>query len=306
MKTSRIYPDTPDECIDHYISSAVNGENISYKTREGYIFGAKYMSRILEQANMECLPYLVSKKEIEYLQHTFSPLAIRTQKYYFTMMNRYLSFYGNRILDDEEMHWPRDQRVNVDWLQPEQARELLDFPMTLEQECAIKMELCLGMRRIEVIRLRVRDVHPTHLDVRGKGHNGGKWRSIPYPDGEMYQLFERLIKKRENMLREYQKHHKSFKEPEELFLQIRGCPMPYSEKGTGFDAAVIEPLREKIGFHFSNHTLRRTMARQLYIYNDVPLIEISKILGHDDTKTTVDYIGVNLDDMSNSMRKLRF
>lgn len=66
---------------------------------------------------------------------------------------------------------------------------------------------------------------------------------------------------------------------------------------------VVEPLRERLGFHFANHTLRRTFSRHLF-HAEVPVEAISEFLGHESTTETLKYIGVNLDDMDAGMAKL--
>ena len=56
-------------------------------------------------------------------------------------------------------------------------------------------------------------------------------------------------------------------------------------------------------FDFSNHTLRQTGGRMMWKAG-VELETISSILGHEDTRTTIDYLRLNLDDMSEGIRKL--
>ena len=58
-----------------------------------------------------------------------------------------------------------------------------------------------------------------------------------------------------------------------------------------------------MGFHFSNHDLRRTFGRRLY-HAGVDVETISKFLGHESTVETLKYIGVNLDDMDRGMDML--
>ena len=61
----------------------------------------------------------------------------------------------------------------------------------------------------------------------------------------------------------------------------------------------IRPL----GFHFANHTLRRTFGRRLF-HAEVPVETIFIFLGYGSTTETLKYIGVNLDDMDAGMAKL--
>ncbi len=51
---------------------------------------------------------------------------------------------------------------------------------------------------------------------------------------------------------------------------------------------------------FTNHTLRRTFGRTCWL-SGVPLETIKELLGHEDTKTTIIYLGLNMDDRSGAM-----
>lgn len=98
----------------------------------------------------------------------------------------------------------------------------------------------------------------------------------------------------------------SWQEPEELVVWRKADRLrPYSEEGYGLDKVVTLPLSESSGIHFSNHTLRRTFGRTLYRAG-VPVATIAKILGHESTEVTLRYIGVDMDDMRDAMRRLRY
>lgn len=301
------FPTTEEDCLKLFMKS-VESRQISEKTKYGYEMGSRHCMDKLREQGMQTLPYLVGQKEINYLVYTaFENLAVRTKRWYLCMFNKFMLFFGNDTMQRMGLSWPHDRRVHVDWLTPEQARKLLEYPMTLEQQVAIHLELCLGMRRVEVIRLRVQDIHPTYLDVRGKGRHGGKWRTIPFPEGT-YDLLQRMIAQRNAKIREVRKRHPNVQIPDNLFLAFnrrKTIIEPLKEKGTGFDAAYIVPVRESIGFHFSNHTLRRTFGRQLW-KNRVEIEKIAEIMGHESIDQTMKYIGVNMDDMSTAMSRLRY
>lgn len=94
---------------------------------------------------------------------------------------------------------------------------------------------------------------------------------------------------------------KDCREPEELFIwSRRGSMHPYAERGSGWDKRVIQPVRDATGIHFGNHTLRRTFGRTMF-QAGVKLETIAKLMGHESTATTIDYLGLNMDDMSVAM-----
>lgn len=86
-------------------------------------------------------------------------------------------------------------------------------------------------------------------------------------------------------------------------LQNRPDAEAYREHTGALDDKVIVPLHERLGFHFANHTLRRTFGRRLF-HAEVPVETIPKFLGHESTVETLKYIGIDLDDMDEGMAKI--
>ena len=229
-------------------------------------------------------------------------LAIATQRNYTLALKMLCVHYDNHVFAKVKILWPSDTRPTVDWLTPDQARKILDSDLTPLQEALITLELCAGLRRIEILRLTVDDIHPNFLDIHGKGHIGGKLRSVP--------IQQRVRKALDRWLDERRFIIESVKEPDyvtdKLFVYVHGKKIyGYSDvKATGIDRH-LKMVCQATGIKFSNHTLRRTFARQLWL-SGAPLVTIAKILGHTSTEQTLLYIGANNDDMQSAMALLNF
>jgi site-specific recombinase XerD len=71
-------------------------------------------------------------------------------------------------------------------LSDEERDILMACEKTPLEDIVVHLELCLGMRVVEVIRLRRMDIHCSdvpekcHVSVRGKGRGDGKWRTVPF------------------------------------------------------------------------------------------------------------------------------
>lgn len=81
--------------------------------------------------------------------------------------------------------FPQDMRVNADWLADDQYDALMAAPKTPLEDVVIHLELCMGLRNVEVCRLMLNNIHNTgtkpYINVRGKGRGDGKYRSIRLP-----------------------------------------------------------------------------------------------------------------------------
>ena len=235
--------------------------------------------------------------------------AIQTRKGYLSALRKYCTAYENPTVQTwQKVRFPHDNRPHVDWLSADQAHTLLTTEMTPLQTVVIHLELCLGLRHIEVIRLRTEDIDwdTKTIDVRGKGSEGGKPRKIPFTNKtrEVLLMWQATREYKENICK--RRHPKTFTDPEEFIVWIKaGVLNPYSEEGYGLDKVVTIPLSKQVGFHFSNHTLRRTFGRTLFRAG-VPVPTIAKILGHESTDVTLKYLGVDMDDMRDAMERLDY
>ena len=223
-------------------------------------------------------------------------LAVSTVKDYTHALLRLLAFVGNTGASNAKIVHQADVRPNVDWLQPDQAKILLDAPKTPAQQLAVVLALGMGLRRIEIIRLRLQDVNTSrgYITVTGKGRGGGKLRIVPF-----HPRFNEALG---NWLAE---RHKMVIPgrycPDNLLIwERRGHCFAYSDvKGTGLDG-LLKRVSTAVGFGFSFHTLRRTFGRLMWL-SGVSVVTIAKMLGHTSTEQTLRYIGANLDDMAGAM-----
>lgn len=103
---------------------------------------------------------------------------ISTQKDYLAALDRISRYYGNSCVQKTKTRMPSDTRPTVDWLSFDDAKRLLDHVKTPIQEIIIHLELCMGLRRCELARLRLQDI--SYITVTGKGPKGEKIRMVPY------------------------------------------------------------------------------------------------------------------------------
>lgn len=231
-----------------------------------------------------------------------SGLSIAFQKNLVSALKKVCEHYDNYVLKKVKIMWPSDTRPNVDWLSPDQARQILDSDMTPLQEVMVALELCAGLRRIEILRLTLTDIHPTFIEVQGKGHVGGKLRSVPIQP-RLRKALDRWLDERKFLVETCE--DAQFISDHLIVYRHGRYIYPYSDvKATGIDRH-LKMICDATQIEFSHHTLRRTFARQLWL-SGAPLVTIAKILGHSTTEQTLRYIGANHDDMVSAMALLQF
>lgn len=264
---------------------------------------------LLKEAGRTTDPRLIAAEDILYLKNTaMCEMELVTRRYYLSFLKQLMEFCDNRAFDKVDIHWRLDQRTNADWLDTVNAKRLLTNPtITVPQRMAIALELTMGLRRVEIIRLTMDKIYSDHIVVIGKGRGGGKPRTVPVSN-QFLELLPSFRAYRQGIILDAVGRNggDAVEVPNNLYLNIQGKRLcKYSEHGVGFDKAFVIPVREKMRFNYGNHTLRRTFGRQLW-KNKVEIETIAKILGHENTKTTLEYIGANLDDMKSAIGRLSF
>lgn len=228
-------------------------------------------------------------------------LAVSTQKSYMFALFALLKHiknpaYGTRII------YQADTRPRVDWLTPEQARDVLDSTLLRPIErISVTLALCMGLRRVEIVRLKIADINLNreYITVTGKGRAGGKLRLVPF-HARFRPALDEYLKVRAVIVRTARNAP-----PDNLLIWMgtdRTAHAYNAVKASGIDGLIRHASRV-IGVHFSAHTLRRTFGRILWL-SGVPVVTIARILGHSSTEQTLTYIGANLDDMAQAMHQI--
>ena len=256
---------------------------------------SRYVSKSLYEIDSEDVRQIAQRMASE-------GLAVSTQKDYVFALKQMLRHIGNPAWSTRIV-FQADTRPRVDWLTPEQAQAVLDSEnVTPAQHLVIVLALCMGLRKVEISRLKTSDIHLNrqYITVTGKGRAGGKLRLVPFHARFLPALDNYLPQRGVMVCRAV------FDAPDNLivwFDRSTHTVRPYEAvKGSGMDC-LIRRASQSIGVHFSAHTLRRTFGRMLWL-SGVPVVTIAKILGHSSTEQTLEYIGANLDDMASAMDKL--
>lgn len=286
----------------HFENELRTNSTLSLRTITFYKETVRVVMKLMEAEGLHTLPHQIGKDDLIKLLDVMESrkFAIATRKGYLSALNKFLRMFGNRSLEDLQYKLPCDTRPTVEWYTPDQVRLLLNqSDKTPLQSIVLHCELCLGMRRVEIIRLRPIDIHDdrAYINVLGKGPQGGKPRSIPYNKGTR-EILQLALKRGEEQIA---RARPGSLIPDKLILWEKSGELhEYSEEGWGLDKVVTIPLTKQYGFKVSNHKGRRTFGRALYRAG-VGVPTIARILGHESTEVTLKYIGVDLDDMRAAM-----
>lgn len=179
----------------------------------------------------------------------------------------------------ELVQLPKLQRKVPDWLDVDELERWVNTPaqgqtpeIRWRNMTAWRTLAWLGLRRSELLNLRVDDVRLPDKEIIIRNSKGGKDRVLPIPDRLYSGLLQQMDKRpgaafvfpssAGNRWRE-RFFHQAFK------AHVAAC---------GLENRTITP-----------HTLRHTFATQL-IREGVDLSTVSRLMGHKDIKTTMVYL----------------
>lgn len=191
---------------------------------------------------------------------------------HFAALRQFLRWSGSPLAD-RSILWrlPAGQTSHRRWLTKQHLHRLY-AGSTGRARILVGLEGLNGLRRVEVLRLRVRDVSLENdtLAVRGKGGRGGKWRTIPIHPAVRRDLVAWI-------------------KGQELDDPI----LPLSRSGADLllrRAALTSGLGP--GLRVSHHDLRRTFGRLAHEAG-MDLVQLKNLLGHASVEMTVHYIGLD-------------
>lgn len=294
-------PSTPLTSVSIMCDDMAKRTTKSKRTFRFYRESIQIIVKDLESVGRPILPWDLKEEDIKALMQIWQDrgLTVATRRGYVSAMRVWLHYWHNTTIDGMEIRWPADTRPTVDWLEEEDAIRLASMDLPPIQELVIHCELCLGMRRVEILRSCVQDWKGSYVDILGKGPQGGKPRRMPYhPDTE--RILTRYLHYRGQIVALAKVKDPGVVVPDYLLIYSKGrYLLPYGPKGSGVDD-MLKAVQHELGRTFSNHTLRRTFGRMMY-RSGVDVATISRMMGHESQNTTLKYIGVNLDDMAAAM-----
>jgi integrase len=203
---------------------------------------------------------------------------------HFQAVRQFLRWSGNPVAG-ERSHWrlPTGAPVHRRWLAREQLISLYRASVGVER-IIVALEGFAGLRRVEVLRLRVKDVMVNEgcLRILGKGRRGGKWRSIPL-QGEVERLLRAWIMTRAG--------------------EARVVPLSRSGADAALQRAVRRSGLTSAGVRVSHHDLRRTFGRMANA-SGMSLVSLQGLFGHASPALSAHYIGLDFDELKGALDRL--
>ncbi len=188
-----------------------------------------------------------------------------------------IKFYYEKVLGREKIYVdikrPKKEKRIPDVLSVDEIKKMIDVTTNLKHKCIISLLYSAGLRRSELINLKISDILSGQMLIKVRNSKGNKDR---YVGLSKYML---------NLLREYYKIYR----PKEWVFE--------GQKGDRYGAEsinrVVSNASKKAGIkrRITPHMLRHSFATH-HLEKGTDLRYIQEFLGHNSSKTTEIYTHV--------------
>lgn len=257
---------------------------------ENFVFWLKskrYSPNTIRTYTNAIMTFLLYYKNIEVSEITNNDIVKFNNNY--ILANNFSSSFQNQVINAIKLflktinktsielnyvHRPKREKLLPNVLSKEEIKNILDAPKNIKHKAMLSLIYSCGLRRSELLNLKIKDVDSKRNLIVIKQSKGKKDRIAP--------LSEKIL----FLLREY---YKAFKPKIWLFEGQNG--EGYSEKSL---ASVLKQalVKAKINKPVSLHWLRHSYATHL-LEAGTDLRIIQELLGHSSSKTTEIYTHVS-------------
>jgi integrase/recombinase XerD len=242
-----------DNTIKGYCSMFINFTNFYAETE---------VNSLSENDIRSYLKHLISKGKSDSYVHQ----SVNAIKFYYEVVLQ----MPNRFYEIER---PQKKERLPKVISKENVLKMIDGISNLKHKCIVSLIYSAGLRRSELLNLKIQDIDSDRMTIRILNTKGGKDR--------MTTLSKYLLQ----MLREYFKEYR----PKEYLFEGPNGNKYSSTSVTKIVKAAAK--KAKISQHVTPHTLRHSFATHL-LEDGTDLRKIQSLLGHNSLKTTEIYTHV--------------
>lgn len=208
-------------------------------------------------------------------------LSINSQQMTISALKLFYKKIENKHIDPVKIERPLRSKPLPKVISKEGVKDLLNGITNQKHKMALMMIYACGLRRSELLNLKLSDIDSTRMQLEIKNAKGKKDRMIPIS---------------ENLLNKIKSYYRAYKPVKYLIEgQVAGIQYSATSLQNIFNKAV---KKSKINARFTLHCLRHSYATHL-LENGTDLRFIQELLGHKSSKTTEIYTHVSMSSLKN-------
>lgn len=256
------------------------------RTIEGYRHCMKRCLRTLDEAGLPTDPESIGEVEVFHIKDSLG-IKEDTVKHYLMILGYWLEWAtGRNAVKEAKILW-NPAEVRRLFITSDELRILLANASTRER-LILLLGSRMGLRREEIIKIRMTDIRDGRLTIHGKGHGPqGKVvnRKIPQP---VMDAIDDWMEERNRIAQTMDD------ESDGALIVAYGHKGSMSRMSTGYLSHLIRDLGVFCGIEVTTHSLRRFFATNLREHG-MELDDVKVMLRHENVNTTINcYLAPNL------------
>lgn len=252
----------------------MRSKRYSEHTIKAYLEAARIFFRFMENKPI----HQITNRDVTHFNNAYILANNLSASYQSQFLNGLKLFYATiqeHRLDLQKLERPKKPKKLPNVLSKEEVKAILSSTANLKHKAALSLIYACGLRRAEMLNLRISDIDGKRKMLYIRQGKGGKDRTHPLPDSII------------NLLREYYKQYK----PQVYLIEGHQSGSKYSEQSL---QKVLKNALHSAGIKkpASLHWLRHSYATHL-LEAGTDLRYIQELLGHKSSKTTEIYTHVS-------------
>lgn len=231
----------------------------------------------LNRSKRHCSAFTITEEDVRYIVERMD-VKESTKRMYLSDLGQFIQFHtGRNIVNETEILWNRANYKRL-FIDRETVIEAIKVSEPRVRLC-LMLGAFMGLRTVEMQRLKVEDIHGNVMTVRGKGHNNGLECEQIIPSIVREELDSYLLWRSHQPYRDMTEGH--------VLFTIRGNAIKGIREGSATIYKWITESGEKVGKEITPHSLRRLFATTLYYELHIDIVTIRELMRHSDVKTTL-------------------
>ena len=267
---------------------------------EQYLAQQRYASQTISAYRQALLQFLIwwnnrdiselnlsAIKAYNYAHFIKEKRSYSAQNVWVNALKLFLAKESNIRIDISDIERPKKGKHLPDVLSEDEVRRLISSYKNLKHQTIIMMYYACGMRKSELINLKLSDMDSKRRIIRIRNSKGAKDRDVPMPEALLVQIV---------------KYYNRYKPRVYLF---NGLNKPqYSARSID---KVLERGLSRCGIkkQITVHNLRHSYATHL-VERNINLRYIQEALGHNSSKTTELYTRLSKENIANMVSPIDF
>ncbi|QHK17556.1 tyrosine-type recombinase/integrase [Methanomassiliicoccaceae archaeon DOK] len=250
-------------------------------TLRNYSINLNMILRTLKEGGHPHTAEEITADDVTWLNLVLSErVTENTRSQYLSMLTVFVIHYTGRDVKKQADILFNDERVpsKTPFITPEQFAQLYAKGSETDRMILV-LGAYMGLRRMEIARLKEEDIHGEMMTIYGKGHG---------PNGKVVTMvIPQRVRKEIETYRRWKEAHPFGHEGEYLIESGRRHQMLRGISPDAVDRRMYR-LAEDLGIEFAPHSLRRLFATTLYYEAGVDLITLKNLMRHSKSSSTVE------------------